>query len=70
MNLLTRLSPFNYGLASYTLASGATPFRAYLFGLLGTLPSMTAHVLLGHLAAGRPEGLGSLGKRRPVFQGR
>lgn len=56
LNLLTRLSPFNYGLASYTLASGSTTFRAYLVGLLATLPSMIAHVTLGHLAAGRQPG--------------
>ena len=56
LNLLTRLSPFNYGLASYTLASGPTSVQAYLVGMLATLPSMTAHVVLGHLAAGRQPG--------------
>lgn len=47
LNVLARLSPFNYGLVCYTLAAGRTPLRLYLLGLLGTLPSLAAHVLVG-----------------------
>ena len=50
LNLLTRLSPLNFGLASYILASGSSRFRAYLAGLIATLPSMIVQVWLGHLA--------------------
>jgi len=55
LNALTRLSPLNFGLASYTLAAGSTTFRAYFFGLFATLPSMMAQVWFGSLAreAGR-----------------
>jgi len=50
LNILTRLSPLNFGLASYTLASGRSRFRAYLAGLVATLPSMIAQVWFGSLA--------------------
>ncbi len=49
INLLARLSPFNYGLVCYTLAAGRTPLRVYLLGLVGTLPSLAAHVLIGSI---------------------
>ena len=49
INLLARLSPFNYGLMCYTLAAGRTPLRLYLLGLVGTLPSLAAHVLIGSI---------------------
>ncbi len=50
LNILTRLSPFNFGLASYALAVGNSGFRAYLLGVLVILPSMTAQVWVGALA--------------------
>lgn len=50
LNLLTRLSPLNFGLASYTLAVGRSGFRPYLLGLVGTLPSTVVWVLVGALA--------------------
>ncbi|MCK9995386.1 MAG: TVP38/TMEM64 family protein [Candidatus Krumholzibacteria bacterium] len=58
LNALTRLSPLNFGLASYTLAAGSTSFRAYFWGMFATLPSMMAQVWFGSLAreAARPTG--------------
>ncbi len=50
LNILTRLSPFNYGLASYALAVGNSSFKAYLVGIMAILPSMTAQVWVGNLA--------------------
>jgi uncharacterized membrane protein YdjX (TVP38/TMEM64 family) len=50
LNLLARLSPFNFGLVCYTLASGRTGWRDYLLGLLGTLPSLAVQVMVGVLA--------------------
>ncbi len=50
LNVLTRLSPFNYGLASYALAVGKSSFRAYVVGILAILPSMVAQVWVGALA--------------------
>ena len=47
LNILARLSPFNYGLVCYTLSAGRTSLRPYALGLLGTLPSLAAHVLIG-----------------------
>ena len=64
INLLARLSPFNYGLMCYTLAAGRTPLRLYLLGLVGTLPSLAAHVLIGSIvrkgAAGSGAGISRL----------
>lgn len=58
LNLLTRLSPLNYGLACYTLAAGRTRLRTYLAGNLATVPSMVLQVWLGTLAVqtGRASG--------------
>jgi uncharacterized membrane protein YdjX (TVP38/TMEM64 family) len=50
LNALTRLSPLNFGFASYTLAAGPTSFRAYFWGMFATLPSMMAQVWFGSLA--------------------
>ena len=50
LNVLTRLSPLNFGLASYVLGSGPSRYRAYLAGLGATVPSMVVQVWLGHLA--------------------
>jgi uncharacterized membrane protein YdjX (TVP38/TMEM64 family) len=50
LNVLTRLSPLNFGLASYTLGAGKSRFRAYAAGLVATLPSMIAQVWFGALA--------------------
>lgn len=50
-NILTRLAPFNYGLASYVLAAGRPPRRHYAIGLLGILPSTLVWVWLGSLSA-------------------
>jgi len=50
LNFLTRLSPLNFGLACYTLASGRTMLRDYLLGNVATLPSMVLQVWLGTLA--------------------
>ena len=64
LNLLTRLSPLNFGLASYTLAVGRSGFQPYLLGLLGTLPSIVVWVLVGTLAertSGEREGGWSTG---------
>ena len=48
----------NYGLASYTLAAGATTYRAYFWGMFAILPSAMAQVWFGSLAkeASRPGG--------------
>ena len=53
--ILTRLAPFNYGLASYVLAAGRPPAAHYLAGLAGILPSTVVWVWLGSLA-GRSSG--------------
>ncbi len=50
LNILTRLSPFNYGLASYALAVGKSPFKAYMLAIVAILPSMVAQVWVGALA--------------------
>ena len=50
LNLLARLSPLNYGLVCYTLASGRTDFRSYLIGLAGNAPSMAAQIWVGVVA--------------------
>lgn len=50
LNLLTRLSPLNFGLASYTLAAGATTFRAFFWGIFAILPSSMAQVWFGSVA--------------------
>lgn len=50
LNVLTRLSPLNYGLACYTLAAGSTSLRSYLIGNLATIPSMVLQVWVGSLA--------------------
>lgn len=49
LNVLARLSPFNYGLVCYTLAAGRTSWPTYLLGLVAVLPSMVAQVWVGHL---------------------
>ncbi|MCP4572039.1 MAG: TVP38/TMEM64 family protein [bacterium] len=49
LNVLARLSPFNYGLVCYTLAAGRTTWPVYLVGLLAAVPSMAAQVWVGHL---------------------
>ncbi len=56
LNILTRLSPFNFGLASYALAVGRTTLKAYLLGILVILPSMTAQVWVGALAGKAGDG--------------
>ncbi len=50
LNVLTRLSPLNYGLASYVLAAGKPSWGQYSWGLLAILPSSVAWVWMGHLA--------------------
>lgn len=50
LNIMARLSPLNYGLVCYTLASGRTGWWAYLGGLGAILPSMVAQTWLGSLA--------------------
>lgn len=51
LNILARLSPFNYGLVCYTLAAGRTRWPVYLLGLLAAVPSMAAQVWVGHFIA-------------------
>lgn len=58
LNFLSRLSPLNYGVVCYTLASGKSPFPAYLAGLLATIPSMAAQVWAGSLASAAQETMG------------
>jgi len=50
LNFLARLSPLNYGLECYTLASGKSSWGAYLLGLTAIVPSMSAQVWVGYLA--------------------
>ena len=50
LNILARLSPLNYGLVCYTLASGRSSFGSYLVGLLGNAPSMAAQIWIGVVA--------------------
>ena len=60
LNFMTRLSPLNFGLQSYTLAVGRTSYRAYFWGMFGMLPSVLAQVWFGSIAreAGRTTGDG------------
>ncbi len=51
LNFLARLSPLNYGVVCYTLASGRSSVAAYFLGLLAILPGMTAQVWAGALTA-------------------
>lgn len=57
LNVLARLSPFNYGLVCYTLAAGRTTWPVYLLGLLAAVPSMAAQVWVGHLIRLAREGV-------------
>jgi uncharacterized membrane protein YdjX (TVP38/TMEM64 family) len=50
LNILTRLSPLNFGLASYTLGAGQSRYGAYLAGLAASLPSMVVQVWFGTIA--------------------
>ncbi len=50
LNVMVRLSPFNFGLASYALAVGKSRLSAYFVGVLAILPSLTAQVWVGALA--------------------
>ncbi len=50
LNILARLSPLNYGLVCYTLASGRSSFSSYLIGLIGNAPSMAAQLWVGVVA--------------------
>jgi uncharacterized membrane protein YdjX (TVP38/TMEM64 family) len=50
LNILTRLSPLNFGLASYTLSAGRTTFGAFFAGLFAVMPSALAQVWFGSLA--------------------
>lgn len=50
LNFLARLSPLNYGVVCYTLASGKSPFSAYLTGLIAILPGMAGQVMVGSIA--------------------
>ena len=50
LNILTRLSPFNFGIASYALAIGKSSLKSYVLGILVILPSMAAQVWVGALA--------------------
>lgn len=50
LNILTRLSPLNYGLACYTLASGRTAFGTYFLGMFGLVPSAIAQIWFGNIA--------------------
>ena len=61
LNIMTRLSPLNFGLASYTLGSGRSGFRSYFWGLFAILPSLLAQVWFGSIArkAGRSSVQGS-----------
>ncbi len=69
LNILTRLSPFNFGLASYALAVGKSHLSAYLLGILVILPSMTAQVWVGALAgkAGSSGKEGAMGNRMELI---
>jgi uncharacterized membrane protein YdjX (TVP38/TMEM64 family) len=51
LNLLARLSPLNYGVVCYTLASGKSPFPSYLLGMVAIVPGMAGQVWAGSLAA-------------------
>jgi len=59
LNVLARLSPFNYGLVCYTLAAGRTPWPVYLLGLLAAAPGMMAQVWVGHLIRQARDGVAS-----------
>ncbi|MBU8870723.1 MAG: VTT domain-containing protein [Gemmatimonadales bacterium] len=50
LNLLVRLSPMNYGVVCYTLASGRNTFGAYAVGMLGNAPTMAAQIWIGVVA--------------------
>jgi uncharacterized membrane protein YdjX (TVP38/TMEM64 family) len=50
LNIMTRLSPLNFGLASYTLGAGRSFFRSYFWGLFAFLPSLLAQVWFGSIA--------------------
>lgn len=69
LNVLTRLSPLNFGLASYTLAAGGSTFRAFFWGLFAILPSSMAQVWFGSLAreAGRTDSEGGFSLAKTVL---
>ena len=71
LNILTRLSPLNYGLACYTLAAGRTNLRSYLLGNVASLPSMVLQVWLGTLAVqtGKSVTGGGMSTRNLVLMG-
>lgn len=62
LNFLARLSPLNYGLVCYTLASGKSPFRFYVLGLLAIVPGMAGQVWVGHLSVSAREAFSGQGK--------
>ena len=69
LNVLTRLSPLNFGLASYTLASGGSTLRAFFWGLFAILPSSMAQVWFGSLAreAGRTDSAGGFSLAKTIL---
>ena len=69
INIMTRLSPLNFGLASYTLAAGRTDFWAFFWGIFAMLPSLLVQVWFGSIAreAGRTAGDGEFSLGRIVL---
>ncbi len=62
LNFLARLSPLNYGVVCYTLASGKSSLKAYLLGLLAIVPGMGGQVWVGHFSATAGEAIQGEGK--------
>ncbi len=58
LNVLARLSPFNYGIVCYTLGAGRTRWPTYLLGLGAVLPSTAAQVWVGYLIGQARESAG------------
>ena len=62
LNFLARLSPLNYGVVCYTLASGKSSLNSYLLGLIAIVPGMAGQVWVGHFSATAGEAIQGEGK--------
>lgn len=62
LNFLARLSPLNYGVVCYTLASGKSSLKSYLLGMVAIIPGMAGQVWVGHFSVTATEAFGGEGK--------
>nr|MEE4269495.1 VTT domain-containing protein [Candidatus Krumholzibacteria bacterium] len=64
LNFLARLSPLNYGVVCYTLASGKSSLNSYLLGLIAIVPGMAGQVWVGHFSATAGQAIQGEGKSK------